>query len=166
MTPAIGSSTFTRSGRAASAASRDERRERGVAEHDARARVVEDVADLLGVQARVDRDERAPTRSTAKCATRSSGTFGARNATRSPGATPARCSAPARRATSSPNSAVSPAQFAVHHGVLRRGRRAACARGGGAATSASRAGGAVDDIAEYTRRSGTAGTAREALAAL
>ena len=45
------------------------------------------------------------TRSTAKCAASATGTLGASTATRSPGSTPARASAPAKRPTCSANSA-------------------------------------------------------------
>ena len=66
----------------------------------------------------------ARTWSTAKCAASSSGTFGARKATRSPGAMPARTSAPARRPTSSAKRRSSSAARRRRQ-RSRRGRRAA-----------------------------------------
>jgi hypothetical protein len=74
-------------------------------EDEARARVFEDVADVLRVQAIVQRDEDAPGGRHAVVGSRRAGVFGAMNATRSPRCRPAACRAEARRLTRSPNSA-------------------------------------------------------------
>ena len=137
-TPATGSSTFTNSGARARAPGAPATRgaSSGSTSTSFAPGVVEDVADLLGLEPRVDRDQRARARaSTAKCATSSAGTFGASTATRSPGAMPARTQRAGEAADLVGELGVAPAQRRRRRPRSCPGTRAACARAARAASA-------------------------------